>query len=104
LKTETAHPLKEWRRAAEELASSAAANAPASAAACVERLSAAVARCLVARSAFFISVVSVMTPRQLLAAMVDYYPRALRPAAMGAAALRAESLEQQQRQQEQQPQ
>jgi hypothetical protein len=58
----------------------------------LDLLSGAVARALVARSTHFLSVCGVITPRQLLSAMVAVYPRALRPVNLSWAALEAERL------------
>jgi hypothetical protein len=115
---DTRAPLRDWRRAADELAAAAVANAggalaggPAAAAAAaaataataasasasasatggsLDRLSDAIARCLVTRSAFYLSVISVITPRQLLRAMCAVYPRVFRPMQLGWASLQAE--------------
>jgi hypothetical protein len=98
---ETRRPIDDWKQAAQELAASAdaaaASAAPATAAGCaaasVDALSRAVARLLVARSAFCAAVFSTLTPRQLMRAIVATYPACLRPVMLGAAALRAEEQE-----------
>jgi hypothetical protein len=91
--TETRAPLSDWRRAAGEMVGGSAGSSrnppglpppPPSpdddhAPHTLERLSSAVARSLVARSAFCVAVFSVVTPAQLLRAIVAVWPRALRP-------------------------
>jgi hypothetical protein len=99
--SETRGPLRDWRRAAQELdAAIGGGGGGGGSSNCglqqpLELLSSAVARCLVARSAFYLSVVSTITPRQLLSAVVAVYPRCLRPVNIAWPALQAEQQQQQ---------
>jgi hypothetical protein len=96
---DTRAPLRDWSRAAGQvdvvLGSASGGDGSAGPLqdnpdASLDLLSGAVARALVARSTHFLSVCGVVTPKQLLRAMVAVYPRALRPVNLGWSALETE--------------